>query len=314
MKKTLSVLLALMLCFTMIASFTGCSLFAVEEGEEDEFVAATIDVGNELPVSKAEIVAFYNDIITKVQTDSNFTAANKPGVNTSESINADSIKILSYNAATGEATENDALKGLNASAKTIKDRMLSGIDTSIPVVAFGDMDTSISTVIYPYDQAVSLLAIEDVVKAECNADGSNLNVSIVLNNSDEAINNVFGSRNKEEVLAKLNENCADYANINDYTVNYIADEESNTYSTINLGVELEKNEDGTYNCTGRISSFKIRVVADVAANAICKGSFADYGDIQIQFRFTNEKNYTFDWMGNATWEPAASAEAETAAE
>lgn len=303
MKKKLSVLLALMLCVVMTVSFTGCSMFATEEGEEDTFVAATLDVGNDLPASEAEIVAFYNDIITKVQTDSNFTAANKPGVNTSESINADGIKVLAYNADTAEATESDALKGLNASAKTIKDRMLGGIDTSIPVIAFGDMETSISTVIYPYDSAVSALTVEDVVKAECNADGSNLNISIVLGNDVETIETVFGTRNKEAVLADLNENCKDFADINDYTVNYVADEESNTYSTINLSVELEKQEDGTYKCTGRITSFKIRVVADVAANATCKGSFADYGDIQVQFRFTDEKNYTFDWMGNATWEP-----------
>ena len=303
MKKKLSVLLALMLCVVMTVSFTSCSLFATEETEEDEFVAATLDVGNALPASEAEIVAFYNDIITKVQTDSNFTAANKPGVNASESINADGIKVLAYNTATGEAAESDALKGLNASAKTIKDRMLSGIDTSIPVIAFGDMNTSISTVIFPYDSAVSKLTVEDVVKAECNADGNNLNISIVLGNDVATIENVFGSRNKEAVLANLNENCADFAEIKDYTLNYVADEESNTYSTINLSVELEKQEDGTYKCTGRITSFNIRVVADVAANATCKGAFADYGDIQIQFRFTDEKSYSFDWMGNATWEP-----------
>ena len=304
MKKKLSVLLALMLCVVMTVSFTSCSLFTPEEVEEDEFVAATIDVGDNLPVSEAEIVAFYNDIITKVQTDSNFTAENKPGVNTSKSINADGIKVLAYNADTDEAAESDALKALNASAKTIKDRMLSGIDTSIPVIAFGDMNTSISTVIYPYDSAVSTLTVEDVVKAEANADGSNLNISIVLGNDAETIENVFGTRDKETVLADFNENCKDFADIKDYTVNYVADEESNTYSTINLSVELEKQEDGTYKCTGRITSFKIRMVADVAANATCKGSFADYGDIQVQFRFTDEKNYTFDWMGNATWEPA----------
>ena len=307
MKKKLSVLLALMLCVVMTVSFTSCSLFTPEEVEEEEFVAATIDVGDSLPVSEAEIVAFYNDIIIKLQTDSNFTAANKPGVNTSESINADSIKVLAYNAATGEATESDTLKGLNASAKTIKDRMIGGIDTSIPVIAFGDMETSISTVIYPYDSAASNLTVEDVVKAEASADGNNLNISIVLNNNAETIENIFGTRNKETVLADLNENCKDFADIKDYTVNYVADEESNTYSTINLSVELEKQEDGTYKCTGRITSFKIRVVADVAANAVCKGSFADYGDIQVQFRFTDEKNYTFDWMGNANWEPTSEA-------
>lgn len=306
MKKKLSVLVAIMLCITMIASFTGCSMFSVEE-EVDEFVAATLDVGNNIPVSEAEIVAFYNDIITKIQTDSNFTVENKPGVNTSESINADNIKILAYNAATGEATESDALKALNASSKAIKDRVLGGIDTSVPVIPFGNMNASISSVIYPYNSAESKLTVDDVVKAECNADGNNLNISIVLDNSIETIENVFGTRVKADVLDALNDNCADYAAINDYTVDYVADEENNTYSTINLSVELEKQDDGTYKCTGRITSFRINIIADVAANLTCKGSFADYGDIQVQFRFTDEKNYSFDWMGTADWEPVAEA-------
>lgn len=307
MKKKISVLIAVMLCITMLVSFAGCNTSAGDE-DADVFVAATLDVGDNIPVSESEIIAFYNDIITKVQTDNSFTAENKPGVNTSESIHADNIKILSYDAATGEATENDSLKALNDSAKAIKDRIIGGIDTSVPVIPFGDMNTSISSVIYPYDSAEAKLTADDVIKAECNADGNNLNISIILNNSVETVENVFGTRDKTAVLAALNENCADYANINDYTVNYVADEENNTYSTINLSVELEKQDDGTYKCTGRITSFRINIIADIAANVTCKGSFANNGDVQIQFRFTDEKNYSFDWMGTADWEPVSETE------
>lgn len=306
MKKKISVLVAVILCIAMLASFAGCSSTGEEENA-DAFVAATLDVEDNIPVSEAEIIAFYNDIITKVQIDSNFTAENKPGLNTGESISADDIKILSYNAVTGEATESDSLKTLNDSAKAIKDRIIGGIDTSVPVIPFGDMSTSISSVIYPYDTAEVTLTDDDVISAACNADGNNLNISIVLNNTPETVNNVFGIRDKAAVLAALNENCADYASINDYTVNYVADEESNTYSTINLSVELEKQDDGSYKCTGRITSFRINIIADVAANITCKGSFADYGDLQIQFRFTDEKNYSFDWMGSADWEPVSEA-------
>lgn len=306
MKKKFTILTAILLCFAMVMSFAGCSSSG-EEDEVDTFVAATIDVGDDIPVSEAEIIAFYNDILIKVQTDSNFTAENKPGLNTSESIHADGIKVLSYNAETGEATENDALKALNASAKTIKDRIISGIDTSIPVIPFGDMNTSFSSVIYPYNSAVSTLTAEDIIKAECNADGNNLNIAITLNNTVETVDNVFGIRDKAKVIASMNEECADLATINDYTVTYVADEENNAYSTINLSVELEQQEDGSYKCTGRITSFRINIISDVVANATCKGSFADYGDIQIQFRFTDEKNYSFDWMGNATWEPVEPA-------
>lgn len=307
MKKKFSVLVAIALCITMLASFAGCGTTDVAEEEVDTFVAATIDVGDSLPVSTNEIIAFYNDIITKVQTDSNFTAENKPGLNTSESIRVDNLKVLAYDTATGEATEDDSLKALNSSAKAMKDRILGGIDTSIPVIPFGDMSTSFNTVIYPYGSAVTNLTADDVIRAESNADGNNLNISIVLNNTAETVNNVFGTRDKAALLATFNENCADFASINDYTVSYIGDEESNTYSTINLSVELEQQDDGSYKCTGRITSFRINIIADVAANITCKGSFAEHGDIQLQFRFTDEKNYTFDWMGNADWEPTSEA-------
>ncbi len=304
MKKKTSILTAIILCITIILSFAGCTTTDNEE-DTDTFVAATLDVGDDIPVSEAEIIAFYNDIITKVQNDSNFTAENKPGLNTSESIRVDDIKVLSYNSATGEATEDDSLKALNSSAKAIKDRILNGIDTSIPVIPFGDMNKSFSSVIYPYDSAVMNLTAEDVIKAECNVDGNNLNISFVLNNTADTVSNVFGIRDKADLLSDFNKNSADYAVINDYNVNYVGDEESNTYSTINLSVELEKQDDGTYKCTGRITSFRIQIIADVAANITGKGSFADYGDLQIQFRFTDEKNYTFDWMGNANWEPTS---------
>ena len=304
MKKRFTVFTAILLCFVMMFTFASCSGTG-NEAEEDVFVAATIDVGDAIPVSEAEIITFYNDIITKLQLADTFTAENKPGVKTNESLRVDNINVLKYDAATETAAEDSSLEALNKSAKAIKDRILGGIDTSIPVLGFGDMDAAIDSVIYPYDSTLVSLTGDDVVSASCYADGNNLNIAIKLNNTVETIENVFGTRVKEEVLEKMNAESKDYANINDYTVNYVADEENNVYSTINLSVELEKQEDGTFKCTGRITSFNIKVIADVAAVATAAGSFADYGDLQINFRLTDEKNYEFDWLGNSTWEPKA---------
>lgn len=303
MKKRFTVLTATILCLVMALTFASCSDTAAEEDSTDEFAAATVDVSDSIPVSEAEIINFYNDIITKVQLADTFTAENKPGLKTSESLRVDNINILTYDAAKGEAYENEALNALNKSAKAIKDRILSGIDTSVPVIAFGDMNSSIDSVIYPYDNPQTALTADDVIKAESSADGNNLNISITLNNDITTVENVFGTRDKTEVLAMFNEECKDYALINDYTVNYVADEENNTYSTINLSVELEQQDDGTYKCTGRITSFNIRVIADISATATCVGSFKDNGDIQINFRLTDEKYYEFDWLGTADWEP-----------
>ena len=303
MKKRLTFLTAIILCFAMMFSFASCTSTGDEEDASDVFTAATIPVNTNVPVSEGEIIAFYNDIIANLQKSDMFTAENKPGVNLNESLSAGDLKVLALDAS-GEATESDSLNALNKSAKAIKDRIISGIETDSTVVAFGDMATPISTVFYPYD-GTSNLTSDDVVKAECNVDGSNLNISITLAGDINAVNNIFGTRDKDEVLASFNENCKDYADISDYTVEYVADEENNTYSTIKLVVEVEEQEDGTYKCTGRIMSLNIKIICDVAANMTCKGSFADYGDLQVQFRFTDEKNYEFDWLGSATWEPAA---------
>lgn len=311
MKKTISALIAIMLCVAMTASFAGCTSTASDdEAASDVFVAATIETADGLPSSEAEIIAFYNNIISSVQADDTFTAANKPGVKTNESLGVGNIKVLAYDKATDTATESDALSALNDSAKAIKDRILSGIDTSIPVIPFGDINTSISSVIYPYDSAESKLDADDVVSAECSADGNNVNISIVLGNDIETVNTVFGTRDKAEVLADMNKNCENYATINDYSVEYVFvdTEEEKTYSTINLSVELEKQADGTYECTGRITSFSIKMIADVKANITCKGSFEDAGDVQVQFRLTDEKSYEFDWLGTADWEPVKEAE------
>ena len=303
MKKRFTVITAILLCFVMMFTFASCSGTQEEEGEE--FKGATIDVGDAIPVSESEIIAFYNDIITKLQLEDTFTAENKPGLKTDESLHVDNINVLKYDAATATASEDGSLEALNKSAKALKDRILGGIDTSIPVIGFGDMNTSFNTVIYPYGKAVVSLTDDDVISAESFADGNNLNISIKLNNTVETVENVFGTRVKEEILDKMNAESKDYATINDYTVNYVADEENNVYSTINLSVELEKQDDGKFACTGRITSFNIKVIADVAAVATATGSFADYGDIQINFRLTDEKNYEFDWLGNSTWEPKA---------
>lgn len=304
MKKRLSTLIAVLLCVSMLFCFASCSSTPEEEGE---FVAATLEIGTDIPVSKAEIITFYNDIITALQAEDAFTKENKPGVNFSESLGAGSINVLAYNAATGKATEDGKLDALNASANAIKNRIIGGIPTSSTVIGFGDVATPFSTVIYP-GTGVSALTADDVLNAECHIDGAKLYINIKLAGTLETVENVFGTRDKSKVISEFNSYTTDYAEVTDYAVTYIADEENNTYSTINLEVEVEKQADGTYKCTGRIMNLDINVICDVAANVTCKGSFADNGDVQVNFRFTNNKHYDFDWLGTETWEPSAETE------
>ena len=300
MKKSLSKLTALLLCVVMIFCFASCSDTPVEE---EEFVAATIDISDDIPVSEAEIIAFYNNIITALQAEDAFSSANKPGIKLSESIDAGDINILAYDS-TGEAKEDGKLAALNSSANAIKNRIIGGIPTDSTVVGFGDINTPFTTIFHP-GTGVSAIDADDIVSAECHIDGNKLYINLKLAGNLETVENIFGTRNKEDVIKGFNEFSSDYAEVTDYAVTYVEDAENNTYSTINMEVEVEKQNDGTYKCTGRILNIDIRVICDVAADVTCKGSFADNGNVQVNFRFTDNKNYTFDWLGTDTLEPAA---------
>lgn len=303
MKKRLTSVIAIILCTAMAFGLSSCNNADGGEEDESEFVAATLPISENVPVSEKEIIEFYNDVITNIQDNSLFTAENKPGVKTNESLNVNDINILAYNPLTQEATEDNSLKALNKSAKAIKDRILSGIDTSIPVIPFGDMNSSVSTVIYPYNSTEMHLSAADVQKAECNVDANNLNITLTISPFPETVEKVFGIRNKTELLNNLHEHCGEYAEINDYEVAYTNDEENDIQSTINLSVEVEKQDDGTYKCTGRITSLDIKIISDVTAFVTAKGSFEENGDLRITFRLTDEKYYEFDWLGSSTWEP-----------
>lgn len=298
MRKKFTVFICIILSVLIAAGFTSCTSASEDESTE-EFAAALLEAPD-IPVSESEIIAFYNELVSAVQKDSGFTSKNKPGVKTTESIKAGDIEITSL-----DGKENAGIDSLNSAAKEIKDRIISGIDTSVPVIPFGDMGASVSSVIYPYDSDEVKLSEADVISADCTVNGSSLDISMVLTNSRETVENVFGVRDKAAVLDDIHLHCADYAEINDYSIEYVNDDENDVHSTINLSVETEKQSDGTYKCTGRIISLSIKIVCDVKAQAICKGSFADNGSIEISFRFTDEKKYEFDWLGTSTWEPTS---------
>ena len=91
MKKRITFLTAIILCVAILFSFASCSAMTGEEEETNEFVAATVPVSDDVPVSESEIISFYNDIMTNLQKTDMFDSSNKPGINMSESLSADDI-------------------------------------------------------------------------------------------------------------------------------------------------------------------------------------------------------------------------------
>ncbi len=287
-------------CIILVFSLAGCSLFAEEE--ENEFEPAEIPLNVDIPVDEAEVISYFNTIVSYIQRDGNFTEDKKPGIKTSEWLSVDgrSIRIL-----TAEGNEDDSLEGLNAAAKKIKDAILDGVDLSFPLIPFGDSSAKASEVIYPYDSDAIKLTADDVEYADCTVDADNLHIVITLADTPEAIRNVFGIRDKSEIIGKINETTASYALVNDYDIDYeieVPDGDTPIKSTISLSCEVKKQDDGSYKCTGRITEFTYTVNELVSADITCGGSLKDYGDIILKFRLTDTRSYEFDWYGSAVWE------------
>lgn len=319
MRKKLCSLTALLMAVIMLFSFSSCDLFTTEDDASSTFKPAEIPTPETIPVTETEIISFFNSVISYVQKTDNFTASDKPGINTSSSVSVDDIKFLKYDTATKTAKEDDSLIALNKSASSIKDRIISGLDLDTPVIVFGDMNTSASTVIYPYDSSDISLDVNDVKDASADVDGTNLNITLTLNDKSDSIAKLFEIKDKQTVLNSINKQSASYAKVTDYTIAYVdfdgvtdKDNPDNNqdpvHSKIELSCEVEKNSDGTYSCTGRITKFKYTIVSDVTASITCGGSFADYGDIQTTFRLTETREHDFDWYGSATWEPTTATQ------
>lgn len=291
---------AIALCLILTFMLAGCSLFASEE--EDDFEPAEIPIESDIPVDEAEVIAFFNNVISYIQKDNSFPEDKKPGIKTSESLGVDngSIRVL-----TADGSEDSSLDGLNAAAKKIKDEIIGGIDISFPVIHFGDTSAKASEVIYPYDSDIMALSADDVEFADCTVDADNLHILITLSNTPETIGKIFGIRDKTEIIDLINKTTASYALVNDYEIDYnieVPEGDSPVKSTIALSCEVEQQDDGSYKCTGRITEFKYTVNEMITAYISCGGSFADFGDITLKCRLNDTRSYDFDWYGSAVWE------------
>ena len=287
----------------MIFALSGCSLSSANQADDDEFEPAEIPIQADIPVDEEEIIDYFNTLITYIETDGNFPADKKPGIKTSESFSVDKGSIMLFNA---DGSENPDLDGMTRALKKIKNDITDGVDLGFDLVPFGAADdVKASEVIYPFDSNKMTLTSADVKSADCSVDANDLNITFVLSSTPEAIANVFGIRDKADTIAKVNDYTAEYAKVTDYDISYevsVPEDADSIESTIMLSCELEKLDDGSYKCTGRIDKFTFTVNSDVTAYLTCGGSFAEFGDVQLKFRLTDTRDYEFDWYGAASWE------------
>ena len=295
-------ILAAIISACILFSLSGCSFFS-DDTDENEFEPAEVQNLSDIPVDEEEIIDYFNTLITYIETDGSFPADKKPGIKTTESFSVDKGSIRLFKA---DGSEDAGLDTLSKAAKKIADEITGGVDVTYGLVPFGEAEgRKASEVIYPFDSDRMALTSADVKNADCSVDADDLNIVITLSDTPEAVGNVFGIRDKNAVLEKINDFTSDYALVTDYEMDYavsVPEDAAPIESTITLCCELEKLDDGSYKCTGRIDKFTFTVNSDVTAYITCGGSFADNGDIQMKFRLTETRNYEFDWYGAALWE------------
>lgn len=312
MKKPLVKILIFVLSSAVLTMSLSSCIFDVVN-EETKVDYAKMPETDVMPVTEADVLNYFNTVLNYLQDSSNFTEKDKPGIKVSTEFSTDNREVLNLS---GE--EDDKLKPIDESAKQISNRIVSGLEDSgkynFSPLVFGDMSISASTLIYPYDSDKINITTADVLSAESDIDGSNLNLTITLNGTPEVIEKVYGVPDKQKVISDFNSQMSSYARLDDYTETYVnfeggTDEEDHekildpVYSVIKMSVALEKNDKGTYFATGRINDLEYTVVSDISAKMTGLGSLSDYGSFIVNFRKTENKKYEFDWIGNASFEP-----------
>ncbi len=314
MRKTVTLITALALALTMLLNLTGCSIFDVSEDDLSDVTRADMPRTDRLPVTEGEIIAYYNELMTALKNDGAFTPETKPGILTEDSLDVYDIRLLKPSDS-GEPVEDDSLKTMQKSAGKIRDRILDGLDLSVPTVQFGDMTASAKNVIAPVGADALALHAADVKHADLEIDGTHLNIFITLHGAASAIDKVYDAREPAKVIDAINKQSGEYCVVNSYHKDYVEIDPVNdpenpdnnvdaVYSRIEMVVELEKHEDGGFVSTGRVESVTYTVISDVTADLSMVGPFEALGPVICTMRMTETRKHTFDWYGSATWEPS----------
>lgn len=296
MNKSAKRAIAAVLASLSLASFAGCDIIKdVEEVTEDK----TPVVEAQIPITKQEIVDYYNTVTNYLRDDSNFKS-NAPSVDVGEKIDIDDIKITAP-----ESDETpDELKPLADSAKQIKKTILEKLNSSVgseagkKSIEYGK--GGIKDILSPERTQVSALTVDDVVSAKCETENGVYNIDIYIESSPESIKKVFDLPDKASVLSEIAK-ADNYTVIKDYTVAYIDRDDRAQYN--------EENPDSIPECrirmtvdadTNKVASIEFIRSEKVNAPALGSGSFESFGRFNIAFRLRDSKTFKFIWIAPVT--------------
>ena len=288
MKRKLTVLMAIMLVFTMLVCLASCgssddSADDVEVFTTDEavYTESATPVGN----TSEEVLNYFNGIVNDLK-------ASKPAMYYRYEKNVPDGSIKITKAGQEDAEEIDAsLSAINDGAKGVKNMILSDIGEQSGDIAMG-ADNS-EYLLVKGESWVSQLTIGDIDYASMKEIGDNNFIEIVFNDietngDDSALRKAFDLRDKEEILASDEfAKTAEYLKFNDYDV---------AYSGCKITATVNR-------LTNEIVTLEHYKAANVTAYMTGAGTFADYGDISVMFTLEDKAYYEIKWESDLPVSP-----------
>lgn len=278
MKKTLSILAALLLVSSLVVSLASCG----SSGTEEEEVESTTEYDyteSVTPVKKSseEVLQYFNQILNSVKTE-------KPGINYTieKNVPNDSIRVTKKGEEDKEETDS-SLTAINDSAKGVKDLILEKIKKSSGQVAFGDEN---SDVLFVKGEAwASSLTDDDIDYATMKEVGDNYLITIAFNDlteeeSQKVLTKAFDLRDKEDILnSEEFKKTEAYLKLNGYDVSY-----SGCYITATVNRLTDELTEVNY--------FK---AANVTADMTGLDTFEKYGDVSVMFTLEDKARFEINW-------------------
>lgn len=282
MKKTISAIISVVLVFSLIFAFAGCSTT-----QEEETTTTTINVKTPLPTDITSSVDEESNVITDTTYSPEALAANTATIFDYFNLHVNEIKgvkakvEMSEDKSIGKSkdaegndiamSENDYV---NAAINTLDSYMLHNEGAT---AEYGDDLVAFMPV--KGAEYVSALTLEDVESATCVDDGMFRTITLTLKSPalPATIEKAYDLGNVDEVMEEFKK-AEKYLTVAQPTLTY-----NDCQILIQANIE-----------TDEVTSIEYVKVIDVKTEVTGEGSLANIGTVPVQFRYRNAIKYTID--------------------
>lgn len=289
MKKSFTALCAVLIVFSMVFALASCDSF-------EDFTENTTDTvqytqsNTVLEKSSGEVLSYFNSLANSVKVET-------PAVSYKQDLKVDDKSIKATKADSAEDDSDDSLKSFNDALPGIKDLILTDIKSKSGSVEYGDESNDLFFV--KGESWTSALTGEDIESAVMREVGDKYHITITFGDISEesraTLAKAFELRDKATILnspefAKM----ASYLELKDYTAEYSG-------CTITASVDR---------LTDTLTNVTYNKISNVTAQVTGLETFADYGDMTIDFVLKDTTSFNFVWTQNYETSPLDTSAAD----